>query len=100
MKRQSPFSLRSVWIRAVLVFSRFAFEKVKHNEEENIENRDEQTDQKPPVQTDVMKPANGESDGCDKYDDVENPGEWTDEKNQYTADDNVIDQEIPHFQSG
>ncbi len=97
---QSLFSSGTVWIGAVLVGSGIAFEEIQHREKEQVENGNEQSDQKPAIQPDIVKAANGQADGCDEDGDIENPGKGTDEQNQDSPDYDVVDQEIPHFKPG
>ena len=77
-----------------------AFEEIQHREKEQIENGNEQPYQKPAIQAHIVKAADGQADGCDEDDDIENPGKRTDEQNEDSPDHDVIDQEVPHFQPG
>ena len=99
-KRAKPFLSGSVRIGPVLVGFGVAFEKIQHREKEQIENRNEESYQEPAIQAHIVKTANGQPDGSDEDGDIEYPGEGSDKQDQDTPDDDVIDQEIPHFQSG
>lgn len=92
------FLISPAGIWSVLVGSRIAFETIQHDKKEDIDERNEQPDQKPGVQADVVKPPDSQSYGCNKGGDIENPDEWADQQGQNASDNDVVDQVIPDFQ--